>query len=278
VAIAASYAGQFQIPARLASVTVGMTVTTQSGCTDICPPHPGHGTPTGRRNAGAASLSAKATQSGIPDMRALPAHDLSIETDNGHDYLDFQATIWNAGTGPLWLEGFRPGTSDVMPVTQYFYVDDHVVGSQPAGQFVYDDRVQHDVWDMPDIAQYDLLDATGATIVQSQKQSFCLGATDPIDLTAPGAEWQPSQYDSSACGGPDAAWIRETLAAGWGDTYDQSAACEAFDITTIPNGTYLIRVTTDPAHIITETSYANNTALLRIKLGGTPGNRTVQIG
>ena len=279
VAIAPSYVRQLAIPPGDATITETMTVTTDDSCGPKCPPPP-H---TARRNGtkpgsmfAARPLTAGLT--GVPDMRALPAHDLSIETDSGHDYLDFAATIWNGGSGPLSLEGFRAGTTEVMPVTQFFYVDDQPAGSQPAGEFVFDNRVQHDVWDMTDIAQYDLLDASGNHLVQSQKQSFCLGATDPINLTAPGADWQPGQYDGSSCGGEDAIWIREALPAGWGDTYFQSAACQAFDITALPNGTYQIRVTTDPAHVLAETDYTNNTALLTVHLAGTPGARTVTTG
>ena len=69
--------------------------------------------------------------------------------------------------------------------------------------------------------------------------------------------------------------MRETLPVGWGDTYVQSAGGQGFDITSLPNGEYFIRVTTNPRHHILETTTKNNAALVRIQIGGVPGARTV---
>jgi hypothetical protein len=217
--------------------------------------------------------------SGVPDMRALPAHDLSISHQNNHDYLNFGATIWNAGSGPLVVEGFRGGDAEVMPATQFIYQDGRPVSSQVVGEFEFDHRPGHDHWHMADIAQYDLLDSTGTRVVLSDKQSFCLAPTDAIDLTLPGADWQPDTSSLwSACEGEDAIWLREVLPAGWGDTYYQSVAGQSFDITTLKNGQYRIRVTADPNDHLVETDYTNNVGLRTITLGGTPGHRTVKLG
>ena len=62
---------------------------------------------------------------------------------------------------------------------------------------------------------------------------------------------------SSVCGGQEARWLREALPAGWGDTYYQSVAGQAFNITNLPNGRYKIRVTINPLGLLKETN-ANN--------------------
>ena len=301
IAINPSYAQQFGIAPADSTANVTLTVRTSSGggCKfRPCPPRGGVSA-----NALAASVQAQAqaqgegpqnaaaqaaTQStlghsadGTPDMEALPAHDLSITHDKRHnrDYLNFGATIWNGGSGPLVVEGFRDGAAPLMNAVQYIYQNGAPVSSQTVGQFEFDTRRGHHHWHMEDIAQYDLLDQSGNRVVLSTKQSFCLAPTDGIDLTLDGADWRPDQAGLwSACAGPESIWLREVLPAGWGDTYYQSVAGQSFNVTNLPNGHYAIRVTTDPNHNLLETDYTNNVGLLNITLGGTLGHRTVTIG
>jgi len=285
VAINPAYASQLNVPAAEASATVTLAVTTVQDCNPeiVCQ------TPAARLAAARAAqrpvpLGAQASAaplSGVPDLRALPAHDLSTEhnKDDGHDYLDFGATIWNGGSGPLDLEGFREGDSQTMQAVQYIYTDGQPDAGQVVGEFEFDTRPGHDHWHMEDIAQYDLLDSAGRRVVLSEKQSFCLAPTDPINLLTRGADWGAEVEPlSSACQGEDAIWLREVLPAGWGDTYYQSVAGQSFDITDLANGSYRVRITTDPNHTLVETSYANNVGLLTVTLGGTRGHRTVTVG
>jgi hypothetical protein len=115
--------------------------------------------------------------------------------------------------------------------------------------------------------------------VLSDKQSFCLAPTDPVDLLAAGADWQPDRIGlGSACGGDEAIWLREVLPAGWGDSYYQYVAGQSFDVTSLPNGDYQVRITTDPFHNLLETAYDDNASVVTVTLGGTPGHRTVTAG
>jgi hypothetical protein len=228
---------------------------------------------------GAVRSSSYQFSDGLPDLIALPAHGLMTEAnpDNGHDYLDFAATIWNAGPGTLDVEGFRSGTAPVMEARQFMFQRGHPPTSETIGRFEFDTRPGHNHWHLEDVAQYDLLGAHGKHIVRSGKQSFCLAPTDPIDLTRVGALWQPDKVGLySACPTDQSIWLRETLPAGWGDTYVQAKAGQSFDITRVPNGRYLVRVTTNPRHRIIETTGANNSALVGIELGGQRGHRTVK--
>jgi hypothetical protein len=214
---------------------------------------------------------------GLPDLAALPAHDFSVEhnPDDGRDYLDFGATIWNGGPGPLVLEGFRNG-ADTMTAVQFVYRNGSPVNSMTVGRMEFDRRPGHNHWHVEDIAQYDLLDGSGHRVVLSNKQSFCLAPTDPVDLLSRGADWQPDRIGlGSACGGDEAIWLREVLPAGWGDTYYQAVAGQSFDITDLPNGTYQVRITTNPRHNLNETRYDDNVSVASVTLSGDPGNRTV---
>jgi hypothetical protein len=105
-------------------------------------------------------------------MAALPAHDLFVEhnSDDGHDYLDFGATIWNGGSGSLVVEGFRLGASPLMTARQFIYKDGKPIRSAVIGHFEFDTRPGHHHWHMEDVAQYDLLNAAGTRVVLSEKQ------------------------------------------------------------------------------------------------------------
>jgi hypothetical protein len=71
--------------------------------------------------------------------------------------------------------------------------------------------------------------------------------------------------------------LRETLPVGWGDTYYQSVAGQAFNVTGLANGTYYLQVRANPFGNIHEVTDANNTSYLEIRLGGTTGARTVTV-
>ena len=309
IAVNPSYAQQLGIAASDSTASLTLTVRTSSGGGCKFRPCPVQPPVAGVSSAGAispaalaASIDAQAqaqgegprraaaqtaTQSalghsadGTPDMEALPAHDLSITHDRRHnrDYLNFGATIWNGGSGPLVVEGFRDSGAPLMTAVQDIYQNGSPVRSQTVGQFEFDTRRGHHHWHMEDIAQYDLLNKSGDRVVLSDKQSFCLAPTDAIDLTQPGADWRPDQAGLwSACAGADSIWLREVLPAGWGDTYYQSVAGQSFNVTNLKNGHYIIRVTTDPNHNLLETNYDNNVGLLDITLGGKLGHRTVTI-
>jgi hypothetical protein len=289
------YADQLLIPADSTTASMALTIKTRhgGGCGGKCPPGVGatpalagsSSQPGGEGPAATAPRGSDATglrhADGVPDLRALAPHSLRVvhNRHTGRDYLAFGATIWNAGSGPLVVEGFRSGSDPVMQATQFIYQDGQPTSSQVVGQFEFDTRKGHHHWHMEDIAQYDLLDQGGNRVVLSDKQSFCLAPTDAINLTLPGADWQPDQAGLwSACAGPNSIWLREVLPAGWGDTYYQYVAGQSFNITTIPNGHYQVRVTTDPNHNLIETNYDNNVGLLSFTLGGTPGHRTVTVG
>jgi hypothetical protein len=219
-----------------------------------------------------------APQDARPDLRSLPAWELTtVHRRNRGDYLRFAANVWNAGPSPLVVDGFRQPGEPLMDAYQIFYdAGGNQVGSAPTGTLAYDTRRGHEHWHFTDFARYRILDADRRPVVLSGKEAFCLAPTDDIDLRVPGANWRPGQTGlSTACGGETALSIREVLDVGWGDTYAQFIPGQAFNITDLPNGRYFVEVTANPDGRLFETDMSNNTALRRIRLGGTPGNRTV---
>ncbi|HEU4528628.1 MAG TPA: lysyl oxidase family protein [Actinomycetota bacterium] len=216
----------------------------------------------------------------LPDLVALPAWEIDPyhHRRNGRDYLRFNATEWNAGPGTMVVEGFRDTDETAMDAYQYFYVGDEPVGRAGIGALEYHQGGGHDHWHFEEFTAYTLLDETKELVVTSDKQSWCLANTDAIDLTVANANWRAYGGDlSTMCGGPSALWVREVLDVGWGDTYVQGVAGQAFDITELPNGTYYIRVHVNPLGTMFESTDANNVEDRLIVLKGRPGNRRVEV-
>ncbi len=213
----------------------------------------------------------------LPDIAALPAWGFQTAADSGgHDQLQFSATVWNAGPAPLVVDGFRGSRQDRMDAYQNFYLGARRVGYRKVGSFQYDPRQGHEHWHFKDFASYSLLSAKGSQVVRSGKEAFCLGPTDPEDLTVMGAIWRLISIGFSDCGSRSSLSLREALPAGWGDTYVQSLPGQSFDITKVPNGVYLIEVHANPHGRLLETSSVNNVSLRRVTLGGAAGRRTVK--
>jgi hypothetical protein len=227
-----------------------------------------------------ATLAAVPATGPKPDLRSLPAWDVSLEQgEDGKAYVNFAATVWNAGTSPLVVDGFRRTGEDLMDAYQYFYdADGNEVGARQAGTMEWDARDGHLHWHFTDFAQYNLLDATRTLAVRSGKEAFCLANTDPVDFTLPRANWRPGNTDlASSCGANTAVAVREVLDVGSGDTYNQFLPGQSFDVTDLPNGTYYIQVLANPDQRLAELRTGNNASLRRIVLGGTPAARTVKV-
>ena len=288
VSIAPAYVSRFGIDPAAATATVAITVrsTHHVLCHPFCPAEV-RGT---RQRTRGGSVHAPIGDSVPtdptpdpsiqPDLVALPAWGITVEHDrrSRRDYLDFGATVWDAGPSPLVVEGFRRPGQPIMDGWQYFYANGEPVARAPAGTLMYDPRPGHQHWHFEQFARYALLGANQSEIVRSEKEAFCLAPTDAIDLTVPNAEWQPYSIGlATACGYRSSIWTRETLPAGWGDTYEQSLPGQSFDITDLPNGTYYIEVVANPQGALIERSTSNDTQLRKVILGGTPGHRTVRV-
>ncbi|WP_232675898.1 lysyl oxidase family protein [Nocardioides sp. R-C-SC26] len=212
-----------------------------------------------------------------PDLRSLPAWGIQLSPSG--KYLQFSATVWNAGDSPLVVDGFRRPGKDLMDGYQYFFdAEGNQVGYQPVGTFEWDSKDTHLHWHFRDFATYTLLRADKSRIVKSRKEAFCLANTDAVDLTVRGATWEAYNEDlSTACGDYSSRSIREVLLSGWGDTYAQFRAGQSFKIADLPNGAYYIEVAANPSRNLVESDESNNDSLRKIWLGGTPGKRTLRV-
>ena len=216
----------------------------------------------------------------LPDLVPLPSWGIGTRHDrrSGHDLLTFGAAVWSGGNSPLDVEGFRSNGSPVMKAYQYFWRNGRVIGRARAGTMGFDSQHGHNHWHFEQFARYALLDSAKNLAVRSHKVGFCIAPSDPVNLLAPHAVWQPPSIGlAGQCGSPTALWVQEMMPVGWGDTYLQSIAGQAFDITSVPDGTYYIEITANPQHILYESNIHNDVSLRKVILGGTPGQRTVRV-
>ena len=213
----------------------------------------------------------------LPDLIALPSWGIRVENRPRRSVLSFGATVWVAGASDLVVEGFRRDGEDVMDAYQYFYSGGEVIGRAPAGELEFDPKRGHEHWHFKQFAQYSLVDGNGGEVRASRKESFCLAATDAIDITLDGARLNPYVGLASACGSSNSIWTRETLPLGWGDTYFQNLPGQSFNITNVPNGTYLIRIEANPSGALYEQTAANNVELREVILKGAAGRRRVVV-
>ncbi|MEJ3747663.1 lysyl oxidase family protein [Actinomycetes bacterium KLBMP 9797] len=222
---------------------------------------------------------------GRPDLVALPAWAVAVEGDSfgtpevETERLTFAANVWNAGSAPLVIAGFRRTGEAVLDSFQYFYdAAGNRTGYAPVGAMEWDSKDGHKHWHFQDFAAYRLLDSDFREVVRGPKEAFCVANTDAIDLLVRDAEWQPENTDlHTSCGKEDTQAIRQVLSSGHGDTYANSAPGRAIDIANVPNGTYYIEVAANPQHRIHETDVDNNVSLRKVILSGTAGERTVLV-
>ena len=127
IAIAKHYAQQLHLTNAQSQTTLSLTIRTDSGG---CPPKcvGGAARRTTTTSGGvtphpSGSGGAQAPRDGLPDLAALPARGFMIEHNKprGRDYLDFAATIWDRGPGPLDVEGFRHGQKPTMTAREFIY-------------------------------------------------------------------------------------------------------------------------------------------------------------
>jgi hypothetical protein len=289
VSIAADYQSLLGIAPEDASVSVDVRIKTTKGNT--CLPFCGGGVGDPGAGAGDAAEVAGAPSASVPimtdpdpslrpDLVALPAWGISInhQRKGNRDFLDFGATVWDKGPSPLVVEGFRRPGEPVMDGWEYFYVNGEPVGRALVGELMYDARAGHQHWHFEQFARYSLLAEDQSQIVRSEKTAFCLAPTDAIDMTVPGATWNPYSIGlGTACGSRSSIWTREVLPTGWGDTYFQGLPGQSFDITDLPNGTYFIAVEANPDGLLIESSSSNNIELREIILRGKRGHRKVVV-
>jgi hypothetical protein len=272
VTINPRYREAFRIAEGAGSASVQVTVpgsgppAQDPGTTRVAGPNPGSPPETSPR------------RSRLPDLRPLPAWDVELAADGAE--LRFATTIWNAGPAPLVVEGFRRSGRNELDTYQFFYDGTgQQVGLAPSGTMEWHQAHEH--WHFKDFARYRLLDANQNVVLPGTKVSFCILSTEAVDLLVPNAERDPEldtdQFLACAAEPGTALSLRQMLDVGFGDTYSNNVSGQSFDISEVPNGTYIIEIEANPDRTLDEFSTVNNISRRKLILGGEPGARTVEV-
>ena len=196
--ITPEYTKLFHIPARDATTTVKVTVVKGPNCCPIpgcCIP----GRPNGPRRhhvprppANVPTLQ-NPPPSALPDLVAMPAWSINVShpRKQTHDFLNFGATVWVGGNGPLDVEGFRAHASPVMKAYQYFWSGGKVIGRVRAGTMGFDSQKGHNHWHFEQFAKYELLTSAQVRGGAQPQGRLLHRAGEPINLLIPHAVWHP---------------------------------------------------------------------------------------
>jgi hypothetical protein len=195
-----------------------------------------------------------------PDLRPLPSPFVLVDfvTINGetHYVLRFDATIWNAGQGPLELHG--DSTPEHAAFQRIYNATGGSIDRSVVGGFVFFEPHQH--WHFENFAEYQLWPkddfdrwlATGRQQGQPQWQgskttgqdeSFCIRDTDQVDSLA----GSPAAPTYNVCNQD-----LQGISVGWGDTYPLSLPEQWIDLgaADLPDGVYVLRVVADPLRVL----------------------------
>ena len=212
-----------------------------------------------------------------PDVIALPANDLSVQSTSTGRRLRFASSLGNLGPGVLEI---RPNRNQPCPPgqhhsTQVVYRDgngndtynrflDTQLVRRPAGCMVFHPR--HDHWHFMATARYTLLErGTAERVVVSarRKVSFCLRDSDRL----------PSRYGSwshpmtyGAC----RTWSAQGIAVGWMDVYQSFLAGQSLPLPRrLEDGVYCLETVVDPRNQLIESDDTNNSSVRAVAIRGT---------
>ena len=214
----------------------------------------------------AATVRAATDTDRLPNLEALPAAELRLETTNdGRILLRASTTSWNSGDGNLELV-VDPGntTTGKQKVYQRIYQDDGTSRDAYAGEFTW--HPPHNHFHFDDYALYKVhkVGDLSNPVAHGQKTTFCVMDTDRINHRIPNAS-KKATYRT--CGDQI-----QGMSVGWGDTYRYYLAGQEIDVTGLPSGDYEFTIVVDPKNLLLETTdgpggnAADNTSTIPICL------------
>ena len=136
----------------------------------------------------------------------------------------------------------------------------------------------HDHWHVQRVAGYELYADTGAgpALRRGAKVGFCFFDTR-IYRASLARSPAPRRYLERGCGTKKTHSIKIGLSVGWADVYPWNFAWQWVNVTGLPAGTYLLKLSADPDADFLETREANNCNWTRIRIPKT-GSRVTVIG
>jgi len=218
----------------------------------------------------ASGSSGAATRSPalLPDLRLIVPTDLiSIGLDgDGHRELRFTHITANLGPGLFELDPHYDAKTGVSTFSQALHRRNGSIAKRAP-------LATYGTWEPPSDYRYPLSSFTlnnvgpggtvGSVVARSPKVDYCMTG----DVQVPGYPNPPAEtfISPSNCADPTKplGW-----SAGWGDQYDQTDAGQPISLVGVPDGTYVLRATVDPEHVVHEVTTTNDVTDTTLQIVG----------
>jgi hypothetical protein len=218
--------------------------------------------------AGDAAVASTAADR-LPDLAMRkPSHLVIQTTSTGRRRLRLTTTIVNLGKGPFETRASRPSTSySTMSVSQRIYNTAGGYRTHKTTLLAKYAGDGHNHWHVQRVASYELFAKSGAgsALRRGSKVGFCFFDTNAYRLSLPRAP-ATRRYFQSGCGTRSSIRIKNGISVGWSDVYPWDFAWQWIDVTGLPAGEYLLKVTADPRQQFEELVEENNCNWTRIRI------------
>ncbi|MGH8994089.1 MAG: lysyl oxidase family protein [Acidimicrobiia bacterium] len=188
-----------------------------------------------------------APESPAPEANVVPiVGDFSISTRDSDDHSIADGCV-------------APGTHRLLCFdfwTHNIGQADFVVGSPEARPDLFVASESHGHYHLKDFNEFALFDLAGNPVINGAKQAFCLMDSEKR------SDWGPEEGKFYDCN------ENQGISAGWADLYGKSLPCQFVVIDGVPDGTYVLRSTTNAGHVVPESSYADNTVFTYLQISG----------
>lgn len=188
-------------------------------------------------------ISPPSAEGGLPDLMINRA---ALESSVGLSRETIQADSCAANEGCVTGSGMRDllrFDTEVMNVGG----SDLFFGKPVEPLFEYDACHQHS--HLGGFVRYELF-KNDELMLEGKKEGFCI------------MDWMRSSGDETPVYDCD----YQGLSAGWSDLYDRSLDCQWLDVTGLPSGDYVLRVTVNPEGRYEEAETSNNSAEIEVTL------------
>lgn len=201
----------------------------------------------------------------LPDLSIVePKQIYIVNQGEGKKTLRFSTTFTNIGQGPLEIYGQSNTKTQTTYTTQFIKKRDGSGEYHEVGNFVF--HPTHGHWHLEKHVLYQVwrLDKNqdkGEELASTDKMSFCIWDENSYDLSLPGAP-QSRVYNW------DCDNKYQGLSVGWSDTYTAQTEGQELDISSIPDGSYILTFEVNPDKKIIESDYDNNAGKIYITIDG----------
>lgn len=199
----------------------------------------------------------------LPDLRLSPPGQLYITINNGTKKIRFTTSFINFGKGPLEISGRSDPQNQKTRASQKIFKADGTTLEREIGEFAF--HPGHEHWHVENYTLFELWsleenNERGRLVAATNKMSFCLWDEEVYDLTLENAS-QVQKY--AGCNNET-----QGISVGWSDSYEADIEGQELDISSVQDGSYIVRSVINPDRKIWETDYNNNEAVLYIRISG----------